>query len=233
MDLFDFKPDVVVFPVIHVGGIRAIVEATSWRSFYAIDEGRPFPSETGFRSAGSMVPGISHEQAFTAIIAEQTKGTKGRKGAEGPKKPLPIPATVYRLPYAGEDKPQPARGRAIACAALNHSPLNPALILEVYGSGQGDGPAWGTGDAARLVEVTQSLLPKGFRAESDPAGQGFAVVAPSGTRLPASGFFPAFHNARIHVARALRDATRASAPSLFPRYRRRRAAAPMTLFAAE
>lgn len=233
MDLFTFTPETPVFPVIEVDGIRAIVEATSWRSFYAIDDGRPFPSETGFRSAGSMVPGISHEQAFRDIIAEQTKGTKGKKGAEGPKKALPIPATVYRLPYAGETKPQPWRGQAIAQDALRASPLNPVLILEVYGSGQSDGPAWGAGNSAKLIEVTQSLLPDGFRAESDAAGQGFAVIAPSGARVPPNGFFPAFHNARCHVARALREATRASAPSLFPPRRPRRSSAPMTLFAAE
>jgi hypothetical protein len=220
-DLFAFEPTVRTFPVIEVDGCRAIVEHGTWCCFYAVDAGQPFPSETGFRSAGmhreSAVGAI-----FAAVIAEARKERSGK---------LPVPATVYRQPYAGEDKPQPAAGALLAYDQLLAAPLNADLILRAYGAERGD--AHGRGDAGKLVAVTESILGEGFRAESDAAGDGFAIIAPSGLRLPARGFFPALHNLRAYVARITRDATRKTAPALFPARPPARAAAPVPLFAAE
>jgi len=218
-DLFNFEATVRTFPVVEVEGIRAIVERDRWCCFYAIDAGKPFPSETGFRSAGNDRPGLA-EDILAAVIAEQRKDKKG---------PLPIPATVYRQPFAGEDRPQPAQGAMVALRQPAESPLNVDLILAVYANGQ-VGEAWGTGDPARLVEITQRILGDGFQAESSPDGDGFAVIAPSGLRLPTRGFFPAVYNLRCHVARITREATRATMPALFPVRKRSVRSAPASLF---
>ncbi|MEE7493041.1 hypothetical protein [Methylobacterium oryzae] len=218
-DLFNFEPTVRTFPVVEVEGIRAIVERDRWCCFDAIDAGKPFPSETGFRSAGNDRPGPA-EDILAAVITEQRKDKKG---------PFPIPATVYRQPFAGEERPQPARGAMVALRQLAASPLNVDLILAVYAKDQA-GRAWGTGDPAKLVEITQRILGDGFQAESSPDGEGFAVIAPSGLRLPARGFFPAVHNLRCHVARITREATRATMPAFFPVRKRSARSAPATLF---
>jgi hypothetical protein len=117
----------------------------------------------------------------------------------------------------------------VALRQLAASPLNIDLILAVYAKDQA-GRAWGTGDPAKLVEITQRILGGGFQAESSPDGEGFAVIAPSGLRLPARGFFPAFHNLRCHVARITREATRATMPALFPVRKRSARSAPAPLF---
>ncbi|MEE7438891.1 hypothetical protein MOR12E_06330 [Methylobacterium oryzae] len=168
---------------------------------------------------GRERPAWSAEDILAAVIAEQRKDKK---------EPFPIPATVYRQPFAGEDWPQPAQGAMIALRQLAESPLNIDLILAVYAHNQ-VGTAWGTGDPAKLVEITQQILGDGFQAESSPDGEGFAVIAPSGLRLPGRGFFPAVHNLRCHVARITREATRATMPALFPARKRSNRPAPAPL----
>lgn len=218
-DLFSFEPTARTFPMVEVEGIRAIVERDRWCCLYAIDAGKPFPSETGFRSAGNDRPGPA-EDILAAVIAEQRKDKKG---------PFPIPATVYRQPFAGEDRPQPSQGAMVALRQLAESPLNVDLILAVYAHDQ-LGKAWGAGDPAKLVEITQRILGDNFQAESSPDGEGFAVMAPSGLRLPARGFFPAVHNLRCHVARITREVSRATMPALFPARKRSAKSAPAPLF---
>lgn len=75
--------------------IRAIVVLGRFNSVYAVDPGKPFPSETGFMSLSwehhdGTVEGLGRELIGAAIRTFHNSLNNGGK-------PMPVPSTVYRL----------------------------------------------------------------------------------------------------------------------------------------
>ncbi len=68
-------------------------------SVYAVDASKPFISETGFRSfMGDIAFGCTVDQQAEAYIRESMASESGSDGKKKPRKSMPMPSTVYRLP---------------------------------------------------------------------------------------------------------------------------------------